>query len=152
MADIVKKEQRKPEPVELFDRFFDDWARWMPFRRPWAFGRDVMGDDIIRVDEMRDGDTLVVHAELPGIDPDKDVELTVSDGMLNIVAERREQEQHRGKGYRRRELRYGSFSRSLPLPSGVSESDITATYKDGILEVRIPAPKESATRVPIAKK
>ncbi len=152
MADIVKKEQRKVEPVDFFDRVFDDWARWMPFRRPGVFGRDLMGDDVIRVDEFREGDSLVVRAELPGIDPDKDVELTVSDGMLHIVAERREQEHHERKGYRRREMRYGSFSRSLPLPSGVSESDITATYKDGILEVRIPAPKESATRVPIAKK
>lgn len=49
-------------------------------------------------------------------------------------------------------MRYGSFSRTLPLPPGVKESDIAATYKDGILEVRIPMPKSSATKVPIAKK
>jgi HSP20 family protein len=152
LADIVKREQRKVEPADFFERVFDDWARLMPFRRPWALGRELMGDDVIRVDELRDGDELVVRAELPGIDPDKDVELTVSDGALHIQAERREEERHEGKGYRRHELRYGSFSRSLPLPAGVKESDITATYQDGILEVRMPAPKESATRVPIARK
>ncbi len=152
MADIVKKETRRVESPDFFERVFDDWARLMPFRRPWVFGRDLMGEDVIRVDEFRDGEELVVRAELPGIDPDKDVELTVADGMLHIQAERREEEHRAGKGYRRRELRYGSFSRSLPLASGVKESDITATYKDGILEIRIPAPKESATRVPISKK
>lgn len=152
MADIVKREQRRAEPADFFDRVFDDWARLMPFRRPWGFGRDLIGDDVIRVDELRDGDEIVIRADLAGIDPEKDVELTVSEGMLHIQAERREEQHHEGKGYRRRELRYGSFSRSLPLPPGVKESDITATYKDGILEVRIPAPKESATRVPIEKK
>lgn len=52
----------------------------------------------------------------------------------------------------RRELRYGSFARTLPLPEAVSEADITATYKDGILEVRVPSPQpKPGTKVPIAK-
>jgi HSP20 family protein len=151
MADLVKKESRRVEPFDFFDRVFDDWTRLMPFRRPWLFGREL-SDEMIRVDELRDGDELVIRAELPGIDPDKDVELTVSEGMLHIHAERREEEHTEKKGYRRRELHYGSFARSLPLPTGVKESDIHATYKDGILEVRVPAPKESTTRVPIEKK
>ena len=94
----------------------------------------------------------MVRAELPGIDPDKDVELTVSDGMLRIDAERREEEKTEEKGYVRQELRYGSFARTLPLPMGVTESDITASYKDGILEVRIPAPAPEPTkRISISK-
>ena len=152
MADVAKREPRSVEPFDVFDRVFEDWTRLMPFRRPWMFGRDLMGDDVIRVDEFREGKDLVIRADLPGIDPDKDVELTVADGLLQIRAERREEEQKEQKGYRRRELRYGSFSRSLPLPTGVKESDIAASYQNGILEIRIPAPKESATRVPIAKK
>jgi len=151
MANVVKRESRNIEPSDVFDRMFDDWARFMPMRRHW-FGRDPIGDDMIRVDEFRDGENLVIRAELPGIDPDKDVELTVGEGMLNIRAERREEEHKEEKGHRRRELRYGMFSRSLPLPSGVKESDITANYKDGILEIRVPAPKESSTRIPISKK
>ncbi len=151
MADIVRREPRSVEPFDLVDRMFDDWSRMLPMRRPPFFLRDLAGEDMIRVDEFRDGNDLVIRADMPGIDPDKDVELTVSDGMLHIQAERREEERKQEKGYRRHELRYGSFSRSLPLPGGVKESDVNATYKDGILEVRIPTPKESVTRVPITK-
>jgi HSP20 family protein len=152
MADVVKKEPTSVEPFEFFDRFFDDWARWTPFRRPWLAGRELLHDDMIRVDEVREDQALLIRAELPGIDPDKDVELTVSDGMLHIQAERRSQEHTEEKGVRRREIRYGSFSRTLPLPAGVKESDITATYNNGILEIRVPTPKASATKVPISKK
>ena len=151
MADVVKHEASDVEPADFFDRMFDDWTRLLPFRRPWSFGRGLLHEDMIRVDEYKDDDALVVKAELPGIDPDKDVELTVSDGMLHIHAQRREEQNRDEKGYRRRELRYGSFSRTLPLPPSVKESDVAATYHDGILEIRIPTPKSSATKVPIAK-
>ena len=152
MADVAKREQKSIAPTNVFDRMFDDWMTVMPFRRPWLLGPDLMSDDVIKVDEYNDGNDLVIRAEMAGIDPDKDVELTVNNGMLNIQAERREEERKEQKGYRRHELRYGSFSRSLPLPTGVKESDISASYQNGILEIRVPAPKESATRVPIAKK
>ena len=128
------------EPLSPFgrlDRMFDEWFRTLPMRRP-SFGMADLGEDVIRVDEYRDGDAQVIRAELPGIDPEKDVELTVSDGLLRISAQRRVEEDTQDKGYTRHELRYGSFSRTLPLPEGASESDIKATYKDGILEVRIP--------------
>jgi HSP20 family protein len=151
MADVVKREPRSDEPYEFFDRFFDDWTRHMPFRRPWMFGREPWSEDMIKVDEYKEDQALVIRAELPGIDPDKDVEITVSEGRLHIQAERREEEKKEDKGYRRREMRYGSFSRTLPLPQGAKESDVTATYNNGILEIRIPTPKESATKVPISK-
>lgn len=111
------------------------------------------GNDLIRVDEFHEDGDLVIRAELPGVDPDEDVELTVSDGMLRIEAERHEEERTEEKGYLRRELRYGSFARTLPLPEGVSESDIAASYADGILEIRIPAPAPApGTKVPITKR
>ena len=56
--------------------------------------------------------------------------MTLSGGVLHIHAERREEENRDEKGYRRRELRYGSFSRSLPLPDGVQQSDVSADFKD----------------------
>ncbi|HEY1319766.1 MAG TPA: Hsp20/alpha crystallin family protein, partial [Streptosporangiaceae bacterium] len=94
----------------------------------------------------------IVRADLPGINPDKDVELTISHGMLHIEAERREEEKREEKGFLRREVRYGSFSRSLPLPEGVTEADIAASYKDGILEIRIPEPaREQAKKIAISK-
>jgi HSP20 family protein len=123
----------------------------MPFRRP-LFGRDWTADEMIRVDEFHEDGTLVVRAELPGIDPEKDVEVTVLNGMLHIEAERREEEKTEAEGYLRHELRCGSFTRTLPLPDGVAETDIKADYKNGILEIRVPAPEPApATKIPIAK-
>ena len=103
---------------------------------------------MISVDEYRDGQTLVIRAELPGIDPEKDVELTVADGMLRIDAERRVEKETQDKGYTRHELRYGRFTRTLPLPETATESDISAAYKDGILEVRVPMPEPQAAKEP----
>lgn len=148
MAGLMKHDPRG-EVGEFFSRFdhmFDEWARMLPFRVMSPHWHDM--DDLLRIEEFREDGTLVVRADLPGIDPDSDVELSVSDGMLYIHALRREEE----KGYLRRELRYGSLSRALPLPEGITESDITATYKAGILEIRVPEPKqEPAKKIPISE-
>jgi HSP20 family protein len=153
MAGLMRREPRE-EAADVFgrfDRLFEEWARMMPFR-PMAFPFWRGAGDVIRVEEYRGDGTLVVRADLPGIDPDKDVELTISHGMLHIEAERREEEKQEGKGYLRKEVRYGSVSRSLPLPEGVTEADIAATYKDGTLEIRIPEPKhEEAKKIAISK-
>lgn len=154
---LIKRESRAVGPYDLFSRFdtmFDEWTRSLPFRHGqeirWPFN-----DDMIHVDEYRDGDTLVVQAEIPGIDPEKDVEVTVGDGMLHIVAEHHVEERDEGKGYLRRELRSGKFSRTLPLPEGVSQADIAASYKNGILEIRVPMPETTERtepkRIPVAK-
>lgn len=127
-----------------FDRLFDEWMRMMPFR-PMLFPRWREAGNLIPVEEFREDGTLVMRADLPGIDPDKDVEVTVSDGMLRIEAERHAEEKGEEKGYVRQELRYGSLSRSLALPVGVVEADVTATYKDGVLEVRVPVLKRETT-------
>jgi HSP20 family protein len=98
-----------------------------------------------------DGDTLVIRAELPGIDPDKDVEITIDDGMLHIHAERRQEEKVEEKDLYRSELRYGAFTRTLPLPAGAGEKDVDATYTAGILEIRVPVEQEKveATKIPV---
>ena len=95
----------------------------------------------IRVEEFLDGNTLVVRAEAPGLDPDKDIDVSVVNGSLHIRAERREEKEEKDKGSYRSEFRYGSFFRALPLPRDVKEEDIKATYKDGVLEVRTPVPE-----------
>jgi HSP20 family protein len=153
MPGLTKRESRgeAADTFSRFDQMFDEWARMMPFRAiPFPRWREL--DDLIRVEEFREDGTLVFRADLPGIDPDKDVELTVSDGMLHIQAERHEEEKRQDKGYVRRELRYGSLSRSLPLPQGVTGGDITAAYKNGVLEIRVPEPKqEPAKKITIAR-
>ena len=107
----------------------------------------------MRLEEFVDGDTLVVRAELPGIDPDKDVEVTVGDGALHVRAERQEKSEHRDKEGYRSEFRYGSFERSITLPSGTKDEDVKASYENGILEVRVPVgeAKATTTRVSISR-
>ena len=153
MSGLTRREPHgeAADVFSRFDRMFEEWARMMPFR-PMLFPRWREAEELIRVEEFREDRTVVIRADLPGIDPDKDVELTVSDGMLHIEAERREEEKREEKGYLRHELRYGSLSRSLPLPEGVTEADITATYKAGVLEIRIPEPRrEPARKIAISK-
>lgn len=72
----------------------------------------------LRVEEFVEDKTLVVRAELPGIDPDKDVDLEVTDGQLRIKAHREEKSEQKEKDSYRSEFRYGSFSRTIPCPPG----------------------------------
>jgi len=153
----MRRESRQAEPYDVFgrfDRMFEEWMRLLPFRSPMEPG--WRHEDLIRVDEYQEGGNLVIRAELPGVDPEQDVELTVSEGELHISAQRKSEEKVEEKGYVRRELRYGSLTRTLSLPPGVSESDITATYKDGILDIRIPMPevasKEAPKRIQIGRR
>lgn len=156
MSNLARRERtREVTGFGRMDRLFEEWLRSLPVRRPFGLGWDWPGEDLIRVDEYRDGPAQVIRAELPGIDPDEDVTITVADGVLRIGAERKVEEKSQDKGYTRHELRYGSLTRTLPLPEGASETDITATYADGILEIRVPVPERTAgtepTRIPVTK-
>ena len=115
--------------------------------------KDLFDDSEMKVEEFRDGDTLVVRAEMPGIDPDKDVEITVADRMLTLRAERRSETKTEDKKGYRSEFHYGSFSRSVRLPAGAGEDDVKASYNDGILEVRIPVDDNAngAKKIPISR-
>jgi HSP20 family protein len=158
MSSLIRRKRgtvESPGRSNRMDRLFDEWMRLLPARPPFGLGSDWPGEDVIRVDEFREGGEEVIRAELPGIDPEKDVDITVSDGVLRINAERRIEEKTEDKGYLRHELRYGSMSRTLPLPDGVSESEITATYNNGILEIRVPLPERTEsepTKIQITKR
>lgn len=105
----------------------------------------------IRVEEVVDNDQLVVRAELPGVDPEKDIEVTIDAGHLTITAERREKTEEKSERGYRSEFRYGTFSRRIPLPEGTSPEVVSASYRDGVLEVRMPAPMKApgARRIPV---
>jgi HSP20 family protein len=106
----------------------------------------------LRVEEFRDGDMFVVRAEMPGIDPEKDVEISVEEDMLHIQAEKEEKSEHKDKDGYRSEFRYGSFSRDLPVPHGTKAEDVKAEYHDGVLDIRVPMPpmKETAPAAKVA--
>jgi HSP20 family molecular chaperone IbpA len=107
-----------------------DLVDW--FEAPFITLRPYLAQPI-RVEEYVEGDRYVIRAELAGIDPEKDVEVTVGAGYLMIRAERSGTMQ----GKHRSEFRYGSFSRTLPLPVNADEEDVKANYRDGILTVSV---------------
>ena len=90
----------------------------------------------------------MLRAELPGIDPAKDVDITVSDGRLTIKAERTEKAESKGRS----EFSYGSFVRSVSFPAGANEDDITATYDQGILTVSVGVSETTTAEKHIAVK
>jgi HSP20 family protein len=141
---IERREPGSRWPDLFTSRFFD---------RFWPFEDWRSEDDQIKVDEFMDGGQLVVRADLPGVDPDHDIEITVQEGKLHIQGHRRQETKTEDKNVWRSEVRYGSFTRTLPLPTGTGEKDITANYKDGVLEVRLPVDQEkaAASRIPISR-
>ncbi len=100
--------------------------------------RPLFDNHVIRLeDETKDG-VYELRAELPGVDPSEDVEITVLDGKLTIKAERKRTSEANGLS----EFAYGSFVRTVPLPAGADEDDIHAIYDRGILTVSVPVGDE----------
>lgn len=138
-------------PSDTFDRlnmFEDVLGRWPSiFPTHWLdwFAGETAG---FRIEEFTDGDDLVIRGEIPGVDPETDIEIEVDNSRLSIRAER-EQQTETEDGYRS-EFRYGSFARVLPLPEGARPDDISAAYSDGILEVRVPVDAEHRAQRKVA--
>jgi HSP20 family protein len=97
------------------------------------------------VETFRRGDKLVVRADLPGLKKD-DVKVEIDNGVLAISGERHEEHEENRDDYYRSERSYGQFYRAIPLPEGVSEDQCEASFKDGVLEVSLQAPKEESRR------
>lgn len=107
-----------------------DMVDWL--EAPWAMLRPT-ASHLMRVEDFVNDGNYVVRAEVPGIDPERGVEVTVAKGILTIRAERREEE----TGKHHSEFRYGTFSRSVTLPAGADENHVDAVYGHGILEVTV---------------
>jgi len=103
----------------------------------WPALRPMLDSQLIRLEDGIEDGHYVVRAEIPGIDPAKDVDITVRDGQLTIKAERTEKKEANGRS----EFSYGSFVRSISLPAGAKEDDIKASYDKGILTVSVPVPE-----------
>ena len=130
-------------------------AEWRPLtelrHRVDQMFRDVATDNGIggwslSMDVIRRDDAIVIRADIPGIKPEE-VEIAVEDGVLTVSGEHSEEHDEKTEQYVRRERHSGSFSRSMTLPRGVQADDIKATTADGVLEVTIPLPKETAKQV-----
>lgn len=93
------------------------------------------------LETFRRGDKLVVRADLPGLRKE-DVEVEIDDGVLMISGERTEEQVENRDDFYRSERRYGRFHRALPLPEGITGESCEATFKDGVLEVTLPMPRQ----------
>jgi len=88
---------------------------------------------------------LAYAFDLPGI-PEEQIEIEVHDDTLTVSATREKTVEENGDRYYRAERRFGSFSRAVGLPQGVDDSKIKASYRDGVLEIRVPKPEEAKPR------
>jgi len=94
------------------------------------------------VDIYENGDSVVLKAELPGINPD-DVEIRVEDNTLYLKGERKFEKDVKEQNYHRVERSYGTFTRSFSLPNSVDADKVVANYKDGVLTLTMPKKEEA---------
>ncbi|MGW1911556.1 Hsp20/alpha crystallin family protein [Streptomyces sp. NPDC002076] len=93
----------------------------------------------VRIEDYTENDRYVVRAELPGMSPE-DIDVVIGDGVLTVKAERTERDVDKNHS----EIRYGALSRSVTLPTGADEDDVTADYTDGMLTVSVGLSTEKA--------
>ena len=124
----------REEMNRLFDSFFSGQPE---HRRGLLEGEWAPSVDVAETDE-----DIVVTAELPGV-KQEEVDITIADGVLTLKGEKNEEKEVKEKNYHRIERTYGSFQRSISLPTGTEAGKAKATYKDGILCVTIPKVEEA---------
>jgi HSP20 family molecular chaperone IbpA len=127
----------------LMPRLFGDLTGWFDTDFPIRAGHLIPVEDTLTDTEY------VLRAELPGLKPDKDIKVTVENGILTVHAERREQEHVRGRS----EFRYGLLQRSIRLPASADTEYVTARYHSGVLEVAVPltAPQSSGRQITVTE-
>jgi HSP20 family protein len=119
------------------DRLWDSFFEGRPDRRIREEGEWLPSLDVAETK----GD-LVVKAELPGMDP-KDIEISLSEGVLTIRGEKKQEKEEKEEGYHLIERSYGSFTRSIRLPKDVQNDKINASFKNGVLKVVLPKSEEA---------
>jgi HSP20 family protein len=121
----------------LFDRFFEDWDM------PSLF--NVNAEWVPAFDISENEKEYIITAELPGIDI-KDVDITLSEGVLSVKGEKKQEKEDKGEDYHMIERHYGSFHRSFRLPGKVETDKIDANYKDGLLKLTLPKAEGRETK------
>lgn len=118
------------------DRLFDGMTNWE------GTGVALTAPAVELADE---GDHLLLKAEIPGIDA-QDLDISVMRQAVILKGERRIEEKKEEKGFFRSEFRYGSFARTIPLPTDVQNDKVTADYKDGVLTLTLPKAEDARDR------
>lgn len=129
------------------DRMLEDF--FARRTRPWWPERWFRGEEMEigapMVDVFEDKDDIVVKAELPGIEKEN-IQVNLTDHMLTIRGEKKKEEEVKKENYYRAERSYGAFSRTLELPVDVRADKVKASFKNGILEVRMPRSEEAKAK------
>ncbi len=120
------------------DRMWDDVFEGMPARR--RLTEEEAWFPALDMSETKD--SLIVKAELPGIDP-KDVNLTLQDHILTIRGERKAEKEEKNENFHLKERTYGSFFRSVELPYPVKDGEVKASFKNGVLTITMPKSEEA---------
>ncbi len=152
--DLVPEEPRRfMAPLEEMERWFDDFFRRPRFGPPWF--PQLRGHEEVEVtpfvDMYEEGNDVVIKAEIPGMNKEN-LDVTLDEDTITISGEKKAEEKVERKDFYRLERSFGSFRRSLRLPVETETDKATASFKDGILDVRIPktaGAKEKAKRISI---
>ena len=138
MTELVRRLPREME--NLFERFIND-----PFAG-WTTGRsEDLAAYTPAVDVVEENDAYAFYADLPGV-PKENVDITFEDNILTISGERARREESENGQYRRIERRHGRFTRSFALPSQVDTNKVDATFRDGVLVIRVPKAETAKAR------
>jgi len=137
--EIMKPQKGLVSPIEEMERWFEEAFRRPFFAPSWMpkFKLPEFGMSYPMVDIFEDGNDVVVKAELPGMKKE-DIDVNISDDVITISGEKKSEEKVEKKEYYRLERSYGSFTRTLRLPAETQTDKAKASFKDGILEVRMP--------------
>jgi HSP20 family protein len=127
----------------LLPRLFGDMSDWLDGDFP------LRGGHPIRMEDKLTDNEYTLRAEMPGLDPEKDIQVTVDNGVLTVRAERREE----SRSTHRSEFRYGVLERSVRLPANVDDQRLAANYSKGILEVSVPltSPESTGRQIPVRR-
>jgi HSP20 family protein len=130
------------EPFRELAALQNEMGRWMgQLSGGLTPGNGQSSTWLPAVDVWETGDELVLSFDLPGIPEDK-IAVELDDNVLTVSGERDRTSEHSSERFYRFERRFGTFTRSVTLPVGVSEADIKAEYTNGVLEIRVPKPEE----------
>lgn len=116
---------------DMFDRF------WSGALEPMQFGKWTPAVDISET-----GESVLVQAEVPGLEP-AEIDVSLEGNVLTIRGEKKDQREEKGENFHRVERQYGTFIRSIQLPTEVVADQVTASFKNGVLEVRLPKSEEA---------
>ncbi len=158
-TDIATRQQRHPySMLERFANEIDDMFEDFGFGRGFSAsrrGRNLLREQGRRepipqtwapdIEVSQQKNELVVRADLPGMKRE-DISVDVTEHELTISGERRQEYESNNGGFYRTERSYGSFCRTIPLPEGAMTDQANATFRDGVLEVRLPSPPDQVTR------